>query len=64
MLSALWSEPVREPEEVFLVDRVQHRYHCPLDYLDFERSHSERALAAIRFGMYRRRDGSARYAPR
>ena len=44
MLSALWSEPVREPEEVFLVDRVQHRYHCPLDYLVFERSDSERFL--------------------
>jgi type I restriction enzyme S subunit len=25
------SEPVREPEEVFLVDRVQHRDCCPLD---------------------------------
>ena len=49
MLSALWSEPVREPEEVFLVDRVQHRYHCPLDNLVLERSDSERALAAIRF---------------
>jgi hypothetical protein len=48
MLTALRSEPVREPEEVFLVDRVQHRCHCPLDNLVLKRSNSERALSAIR----------------
>src|SRR5436309_753229 len=31
--AAPWPEPVREPEEVFLVDRAQQRSHCPLDDL-------------------------------
>ena len=31
MLAPLRPESVREPEEVFLVDRVQHRDRCPLD---------------------------------
>jgi site-specific DNA recombinase len=30
MLTALRSEPIREPEEVFLVDRIEHRHHRPL----------------------------------
>ena len=47
MLSALRSEPIREPEEVFLVDRVQHRYHCPLDDLVLKCSDSKRALSTI-----------------
>ena len=33
VLAALGSEPVREAEEVFLVDRVQQRDHRPLDDL-------------------------------
>jgi hypothetical protein len=47
MLAPLRSEPMREPEEVFLVDRVQHRDRCPLDDLVFQSRDRERALAAI-----------------
>ena len=47
VLSASGPEPVREPEEVFLVDRVQHRYHCPLDDLVLQRSDSEWTPSAI-----------------
>src|SRR6266849_6508833 len=43
-------EPVREPEEVFLVDRVQHRSRRPLDDLVLQGGHGERALSAIRLG--------------
>jgi hypothetical protein len=48
MLAALRSEPVREPEEVFLVDRVQHGGRRPLDDLVLEGGNRERALTAIR----------------
>jgi len=48
MLAALGSEPIREPEEVFLVDRVQRRSGCPLDDLVLQSSNRERALSAIR----------------
>src|SRR5215510_7705581 len=44
------SGSVAEPEEVFLVDRVQHRGHRPLDNLVFQRCDRERALPAIRLG--------------
>jgi hypothetical protein len=33
-------EPIREPEEVFLVDRAQHRSRGPLDDLDLKGCHS------------------------
>ena len=33
MLAALGSKSVREPKELLLVDRVQHRYGRPLDDL-------------------------------
>ena len=48
MRAASRSESVREPEEVFLVDRVQHRDRRPLDDLVFESGDRERALSAIR----------------
>src|SRR4051794_21500993 len=48
MLAALWSESVREPEEVFLVDRVQHRDGRPLDDFVLKSGNRERALLAIR----------------
>ena len=65
MLSALWSEPVAEPEELFLVDAVQHSDSCSLDDLVFERRHRQRAfLFPIGLWYYARRDGRARYAPR
>src|SRR5689334_22656791 len=47
VLTAPWSEPTREPEEVLLVDRVQYRGHRLLDDLVFERSDRKRALAAV-----------------
>ena len=50
MLAALRSESVREPEEVFLVDRVQHRDSRPLDDLIFKGGDRERALPAVRLG--------------
>jgi hypothetical protein len=53
MRAASWPEPVREPEEVLLVDRVQHRDRRPLDDLVFESSNRERALSAIRLWYVR-----------
>ena len=50
MRAALRSEPIREPEEVFLVDRVQQRNHSPLDDLVLKSCNRERALPAIRLG--------------
>jgi len=43
-------EPVRDSEEVFLVDRVQQRDHRPLDDLVLQGRNRERALPAVRFG--------------
>ena len=48
MRSASGPEPVREPEEVLLVDRVQHHNDCALDDLVFERSDRQRPLPPIR----------------
>src|SRR5580700_8292133 len=47
MLAALRSEPIREPEEIFLVDRVQHHAGRPLDDLVFQGRDRERALLPI-----------------
>ena len=41
------SESVREPEEVFLVDRIEHRASRPLDDLVLQGGNRERALSAI-----------------
>src|SRR6476469_2442861 len=41
-------EPVRDSEELFLVDRVQQRGHRPLDDLVLQGRDRERALPAIR----------------
>src|SRR5436305_15352264 len=43
-------EPVRDSEEVFLVDRVQQRDHRPLDNLVLQGRDRERALPAVRLG--------------
>jgi hypothetical protein len=61
VLTAPWSEPLRKPEEVFFVDCVEHLHHGPLSDLIFYRSypHSGRCRPSA-FGMYRRREGSAR----
>src|SRR6266446_9388791 len=42
MLATPRSEPVREPEELFLIDRVQDFHHRLLDYLIFQRGDAER----------------------
>ncbi len=36
MLAAPWSEPIREPEEVFFVDCVEHFHHRTLNDLIFQ----------------------------
>ncbi|WP_370882025.1 hypothetical protein [Labrys wisconsinensis] len=43
-------ESIREPEEVFLVDRVQHRSRRPLDDLVLQGGDRQRTLPAIRLG--------------
>ena len=40
MRATSWPEPIRQSEEVFLVDRVQQLGHCPLDNLILKRSHT------------------------
>ena len=47
MLAAPGSEPLGEPEEVPLVDLVQHRRHRSLDDLVFQRRDRERAPGAV-----------------
>ena len=47
MLAAFRSEPVREPEEIFLEDRVQHGDRCLLDDLVLKSRDRERALTTI-----------------
>ena len=44
------SETVREPEEVFLLDPVEHRNSRPLDDLVLQGGNRERALPAVRLG--------------
>src|SRR6266404_5967977 len=51
VLAALGPEPVREAEEVFLVDRIQHRACRLLDDLVFECGNCERALLTISSGL-------------
>jgi hypothetical protein len=48
VLAAPGPEAVREPEEILLVDRVQHCDHCTLDDFVFQRSDPQRALLAAR----------------
>src|ERR1700730_17093091 len=47
MLAAPWPEPVREPEEIFLVDRAQHCCRGPLADVVLQRRDREWALAAV-----------------
>jgi len=63
VLAAVWSEPIREPEEILLVDRAQHRRHGSLDDFVFERRDRERALASVFLRNVAPTDGSARYVP-
>src|ERR1700760_2072184 len=48
VLAAPGAEPIREPEKVLLVDRIQHFRHGTLDDLVLERGDGERTLAAVR----------------
>src|SRR3954468_20669793 len=48
--AASGSEPIREPEEIFLVDRAQHRSRGPLDDLVLKGGDRDRALPTIRLG--------------
>src|ERR1700741_111419 len=48
MRAAPRPEPVRDAEEVFLVDRVQQRDHRPLDDLVLQGGDRERSLSAVR----------------
>src|SRR5689334_22733073 len=48
MLAASGAEPVREAEELGLVDCLQHRDRGPLDNLVFQGRDRERALSAVR----------------
>jgi hypothetical protein len=48
MRTASGPEPVREPEEICLVDRVQHLDYRTLDDLVLQRRDAERALPAVR----------------
>src|SRR5258708_29196081 len=43
-------EPIREPKEIFLVDRAQHRSRGPLDDLVLKGGDRDRALPTIRLG--------------
>ena len=60
MLAAPWLEPIREPEEIFLVDRVQHLDHRALDDLASSAAMPRGRCRPSGSGMYRRRVGSAR----
>ena len=57
MLSPFGPKPVREAEEVFLIDGVEHRNSCALDDFVFQRSYSQRALFAVSFGYEYPSDG-------
>src|SRR6266446_2942088 len=48
VLAALRPEAIAEPEEVFLVNAVQHRDGRSLDDLVFERRHRQRPLSPVR----------------
>ena len=53
MLATPGSEPIAEPEEVLLVDAVQHRDGRSLDNLVLERRHRQWALLAVRLRYIR-----------
>ena len=50
MRAAPWSEPIRDAEEVFLVNRIQQRDHRSLDDLVLQRGDRERASSTVRLG--------------
>jgi len=48
MLTAPKPEPVREAQEILLIDRVEHFRHCPLDDFVLQCGDTQRALAPVR----------------
>jgi hypothetical protein len=48
MLAASGPEPIRQSEEVLLVDRIQHHDDRALDYLVLQRGNRQRTLSPIR----------------
>ena len=56
-------EPVGKPEEVRLVDGVQHLHHRPLQDLVLQAATPSGRNRPSGFGMNTLRDGLARYAP-
>ena len=57
MRAAAGPEPVREPEEIFLVDRVEHRSRRPLDDLVLQSGDVGCIMHLVQFGFG---DGEAR----
>src|ERR1700730_14214090 len=50
VLTAPRPEPVAEPQEIFLPDRIQHFHQRALDDLVLQRRYAQGTLPAIRFG--------------
>ena len=49
MLTACWAEPIREPEEVYLIDLIENHDHCTLDDFVLQRRDTQRSLPPVRF---------------
>jgi len=48
VLTAPWPEPIREPEEILLVDRVENSDHGTLEDFILQSGYTQRSLSAIR----------------
>jgi hypothetical protein len=64
VLAASRPESVRKPEKVFLVDCFQNRRDCLLNDFVLQAQNAQGPFRAIRFGMWVRLAGRARYLPR
>jgi len=60
VLAAPGSKALREPQEVLLVDRVEHLHQRPLEDLVLQRATPKGRSRPSSFGMNLRREGSAR----
>ena len=61
MLVAPRPESIREPEEVLLVDRIQHGDRCPLDDLVFEGCHAPIGLHSVATDLWDRLKSLTRF---
>ena len=61
MLAALWSESIREPEEILLMDRAQHSSHGSLDDFVFESRHAPGELHRDSANLWDRLKSSIRF---